>query len=123
MTTINTSKYINIFVCEKCDFKCSKKGDYNRHILSRKHKISTDGNNDAIKKTSYVCEICNKEYKDRTGLWRHKKKCSNVQSDIVSNTNTNSNIDMVKMTEMFKYMMTQNQDFISDIFDKVMANR
>ncbi len=23
----------------------------------------------------YICEICQKIYKDRTGLWKHNKKC------------------------------------------------
>jgi hypothetical protein len=84
-----TAKNTDKFYCDKCDFKCSKKGDYNRHLLSRKHNISTDGNNDAIKKTPYVCEICNKEYKDRTGLWRHKKKCSIIQEDLTSKSSNN----------------------------------
>jgi hypothetical protein len=26
----------------------------------------------------YICEICNKEYKNRSGLWRHQKKCKKV---------------------------------------------
>ena len=36
----NTSKY---FECKKCDFICSKKGDWTRHINSLKHiKMFTD---------------------------------------------------------------------------------
>ena len=61
------------FIVKKCDFKCSKKGDYNRHLLSRKHNISTDGNNDSKKHHMYV-KICNKEYKDRTGLMETQKE-------------------------------------------------
>ena len=120
MATQNTSKNINVFNCETCDFKCYKKGDYNRHLLTRKHQIATDGNNVAIKKTSYICEICNKEYMDRTGLWRHKKKCSIVQEEKQSNTNSIPSTDLEKMTELFKHMLTQNQDFMSDIIEKVM---
>ena len=29
---------LNDFFCLKCDFKCNKKGDWNRHILTQKHK-------------------------------------------------------------------------------------
>ena len=39
-----TSKKHPTFVCEKCDFKCCKKGDYNRHIATDKHKILTNPN-------------------------------------------------------------------------------
>ena len=27
------------FNCELCDFKCNKKSDFERHLLTRKHKI------------------------------------------------------------------------------------
>ena len=38
MSTDFTSKNIDQFICETCDFKCCKKGDYNRHISTSKHK-------------------------------------------------------------------------------------
>ena len=39
-----TSKYIKQFVCEKCTFKCCKRGDYNRHLMTPKHKRITVDN-------------------------------------------------------------------------------
>ena len=41
MTTKNTSINIKLFECEKCVFRCSKKGDWNRHLLTRKHINAT----------------------------------------------------------------------------------
>jgi hypothetical protein len=40
MLTEKTAKKIlvKIFYCEKCAFKCSKKSNYEKHILTRKHK-------------------------------------------------------------------------------------
>ena len=35
--TEKTPKNTTIFYCENCDFKCSKKGDWNRHIARPKH--------------------------------------------------------------------------------------
>ena len=75
MSTEKTSKNINIYVCESCDFKCCKKGDYTRHLLTAKHKMSTESTEIHQKTSNHICEQCNKTYKDRTGLWRHKKKC------------------------------------------------
>ena len=46
------------------------------------------------KKPPYVCEICNKEYKDRTGLWRHKKKCSIIQEDLTSKSSNNFHCEL-----------------------------
>lgn len=58
------------FKCEKCNFKCNKRGDYNRHLKTKKHNSI---NNEGIKK--YKCDKCDKTYMSRTGLWRHKKTC------------------------------------------------
>ena len=39
-TTNITSKNIKKFHCEKCDFRCFKKGDFNRHLNSKKHNTT-----------------------------------------------------------------------------------
>ena len=70
------------FVCELCDYTCCKKFNFDRHILSTKHLKATNGNKSATKNEQneqkgaiYCCDNCNKEYNDRSGLWRHKQKC------------------------------------------------
>ena len=81
MATIITSKNIEIFNCDLCNFKCFKKGDYNRHLLTTKHKNMTEINEISTLSTiitskninSLICQNCNKQYKERTGLWKHKK--------------------------------------------------
>ena len=74
MATINTSIYNNgYFTCETCNFKCSKKGDYSRHIITPKHKIQQSSTQNTSK--TFTCE-CGRNYKERTGLWKHKKLCS-----------------------------------------------
>jgi hypothetical protein len=72
----------NIFICKYCHYKCYKKFNYNRHILSPKHIKATECNILATQNEQkeqkgqlYSCENCGKNYNDRTGLWRHKKKC------------------------------------------------
>ena len=39
-----TPKKPLIFVCEICDFKSSNKKDFNRHILTDKHKMMVEEN-------------------------------------------------------------------------------
>jgi hypothetical protein len=76
MTTEKTKKNEKNFCCFFCDFNTSKKTDYERHCSTLKHKnnaLTTLDNKKADKK--YTCECCGKEYNDRAGLWRHKKKC------------------------------------------------
>jgi hypothetical protein len=81
-----TSNYINKFVCKNCDFKCNKKGDWNRHIVTEKH-LEINGNILEMKKTSYHCKVCNKPYKTNAGLWKHNKICNNNDNIVITPDN------------------------------------
>lgn len=77
-----------MFVCEPCAFSCSKKSNYNTHINTKKHRQQCINQNNAPLKVNtefkqYICESCPNIYKDRSGLWRHVKKCH-------SNSNSNN---------------------------------
>jgi hypothetical protein len=69
------------FACEICDYNTSIKCDYKKHLLTLKHRNLTNSQENSQKEvesndSSYLCEICLKKYITRSGLWRHKKKCS-----------------------------------------------
>jgi len=70
------------FKCNVCNYKCCKKFNFNRHLLSSKHIELTKGDKIASKneqneqKKIYCCENCNKEYSSRNGLWKHSKNCN-----------------------------------------------
>jgi len=61
------------FVCEDCDYKCSSKKDYNKHLLTDKHKRLTRGN-ETNKSRVYACK-CGKTYKHAPSLTKHRKTC------------------------------------------------
>jgi hypothetical protein len=67
------------FFCEKCDYKCFKKSDWERHLITRKHK--KDDNNDKKNADIFSCEKCGKKYKFRQGLHTHKKKCPEAETE------------------------------------------
>ena len=79
MVTLITSNINEKFSCEKCDFICSKKGDWNRHLATAKHfrMYSVTNDDDILHQNAkdYVCDVCSKVYNSRNGLWVHKKKC------------------------------------------------
>jgi hypothetical protein len=80
-----TAKKTPFFVCEVCDFKCSKQSDYERHLVTVKHKMVINGTNKTPNKGEQVFScICGSNYKYLTGLARHKRTC------IVVNTPGNS---------------------------------
>jgi hypothetical protein len=111
-----TSKSANGFYCKKCDFKCCKKGDWSRHILTLKHRnddkiVTNDDKNDVndVKYqdgTQYECS-CGKVYKFRQGLSVHKKKCSNSKSKSYEDK------------EIIKMLIKENSEFKNMILDVV----
>uniref|UniRef100_A0A6C0E1V1 C2H2-type domain-containing protein n=1 Tax=viral metagenome TaxID=1070528 RepID=A0A6C0E1V1_9ZZZZ len=73
---------INKFKCSVCKYETNRKSNLDNHCKSIKHA-------NAIKHKQYSndkleCNICNKQYQDRTGLWRHKKKCNLKINDILN---------------------------------------
>ena len=80
MSAKNRQKPPIQFLCEPCDFSCSKKSDYERHILTRKHGNRTLLNNleqELLQKSPlHICKVCKKEYKARNSLWYHEKTCT-----------------------------------------------
>lgn len=84
------------YFCEFCNIKTNYKKDYNNHLLTAKHLKLTNGNNletkfppisqnqpEIIIHKFFVCETCNKEYKSRAGLWKHKKSHCNTENKII----------------------------------------
>ena len=39
----NSPKLAEKYYCEYCDYKCSKRSDFNKHILTRKHQRTYKG--------------------------------------------------------------------------------
>jgi hypothetical protein len=120
------------FVCESCDYKCSKKSDFEKHLLSIKHKSNENGdkcNLKFAKNVELTCNICNKIYKSRTGLWRHKKIC-NSPVIIVENTIVDSSLKEIKvLTELVielvknnTELQKQNQDFQKQVLEICKSN-
>ena len=80
----NTSKNADKFYCKYCNFRCSKKGDYTRHLTTRKHlKLTTDNSNanSNANSTANVCITdklmceCETKFSHRSSLSRHKRTC------------------------------------------------
>lgn len=84
---LEVAKVAKEYYCENCDYECSKKFNWNKHLLTSKHIKVTQGDDFVAKvaKSSkshiYSCDICNKEYSSRNGLWKHKKSCSEQKDD------------------------------------------
>ena len=64
------------FYCEKCDYKCFKLSDFNKHKMTAKHKMVKNG----IKNSPSLFEcVCGKAYKYQPGLSRHRQQCTLIK--------------------------------------------
>jgi hypothetical protein len=80
------------YTCTVCTISCAKKTEWLRHINTKKHKINEIGETVDKKSTEFLC-TCGKKYKDRSGLWRHEKKC------IIINNGSEKNTPSIYMTQ------------------------
>jgi hypothetical protein len=98
----NMPQNIEKYYCKYCYYKTSKKSSFNNHNLSTKHiksikinALETFGNEIMPKlcSTKYTCEKCNKEFKNRSGLWKHKQKCNFIEPKQIQNVIENEASD------------------------------
>jgi hypothetical protein len=99
--TIHLYKDNTKFYCELCNYPTNRRCNYNDHLLSRKHKLAMLSNENQQKISenqqksapAFICSICNKNYKDNSGLWRHKKKCKRIGKESSGGGDTDSDAE------------------------------
>ena len=64
MDTNKKSQKIAFFFCEKCEYSTHNKTDYNKHLLTLKHKNLTNPNKNIVKIAKpFTSNNCEKKYK------------------------------------------------------------
>jgi hypothetical protein len=124
------------FICEPCHYLTSNKKDYNKHLATRKHQCSINSNNcNPINPQNEIltCLNCDKIYKSRVGLWRHKKICiksENIKSENItldigisasSISDSSNNVIQLLINEN-KELINDNKDFKNMIIELVKTN-
>ena len=106
-----------IFCCEKCNYNTSSKKDFNKHLLTLKHKNGINDNKKSKNNNSFICETCNKEYCYLSGLFRHKKKCDFISNKIKientfddNNTIDSSNNKLELTNDLIMKILNDNQE-------------
>ena len=112
------------FICNICDYKCSKNSEYNKHLSTAKHKNLTNPN----KKSPiiYHCN-CGKIYKHRSTLSAHKRACNegpmmDEPSELYHQNEPISTkheiVDLIIQNQEFKELMVEQSKHIQDIQQK-----
>jgi hypothetical protein len=95
-------KGAEVFYCKNCDYKCSIKYNFNRHLLSNKHlRIHIEKKQKQTSNQIYYTCKCSKIYKYSQGLSKHKLKCSQTQlmPNTVQQFDTNLIIELLKQNQ------------------------
>ena len=118
MTDVLVKKNAEIFRCDICDFECSKKSNFDKHLLTPKHtntdkilpntdaKNAENAENALLVSNMFICG-CGNRYKHRQSLFNHKKKCDMT-------TITDSNVDSFDKDQLILMLIKQNADLIKD---------
>ena len=83
---MSESKSLAIYNCQTCMFITKNKKDYQRHLQSKKHRVSAfqtitivAKHDDTAKYDTFhkppMCSNCHKVYKSRTSVYKHMKQC------------------------------------------------
>jgi len=92
-------KICSTFCCKTCCYITSKKSSYDAHLISTKHN--------KIMSNQFICDVCLKKYKDKSGLWRHKKKC--LPLEVINKNTTEINNDLFNK-ELILMLVKQNTE-------------
>lgn len=129
MLTKKVPKSSKNYVCKSCDYNTVRESQYDRHLMTAKHKKLTLLTKKVPKSSKkFICESCDKCYKSRVGLWKHKQLCSDaidVSYNMVDNiahqssemtiqpTESNTIIELIRQNQEFKELiMEQNKQLI-----------
>ena len=138
MATEKCQKGAIIFTCEKCNFKCSKRYNYNKHILTAKHNNQHNQQEKSKKEqkrsktyNKLLCE-CGKIYKDRSGLWRHKKNCEQFNANSIveivehdhttEQPNNNEILSLISQNKELMDLLHEQNKIIKEMVPKIGNN-
>ena len=111
MVSHKNPKNAERFICDKCNFKCSKQSCFNRHLITTKHQMIINDNEKTPKNPDpYKC-ICGKIFIYSSGLSRHKKKCLIDNKSIIVTNEHQSMMDILSQNkELMNLLVLQNQE-------------
>jgi hypothetical protein len=104
---------VRIYSCNICQYITKNNYNYEKHKLSKKHKLNETVN--ALTLNKNICD-CGKIYKDRSGLWRHSKKCKidNEKDESTCNPTCKPTLNNElnnELTHAIINLLKQNQEF------------
>jgi hypothetical protein len=96
-----------MFTCERCNYTTPKKGNYEKHLLTRKHL-----------NTGYECGTCAKTYTTKSGLWKHSTHCLTEVKDLCTLLLKQQEDHTKAQDELMNHIKAQQKQ-INDLIPKI----
>ena len=116
--TVDSAKYY----CKLCDYGTSRKSSYDKHLTTKKHIEFISTNNlekkGCDKEKKYLCQNCDKEFVNRSGLWKHNKICNN-KTNLKEET---SDKELIMMLIKENSILRKEQSDIKELILKISKN-
>ena len=109
------------FYCKYCDYLARDKSNYNKHLQTQKHfgnKMEINGNNQNPQ--LFTCE-CNKIFKTKSGLWKHKttsKLPCSINTELCKYISTDNDVNNINMLDIVKTLIVQQNNMLEKITEK-----
>jgi len=112
MASIKSLKNPENYFCEYCNYTTSSKKDFNKHILTAKHKKLVNASNMLVDLSlpKFICN-CGKSYAHDSSYYRHKKVC--IKTEETKQEITKDEINLVE------YLMKENKEIKEMILEIV----
>ena len=112
----NNQKY----ACDVCDYSTSNKSQYNRHLITDKHRVNVSETHLKQNETQKVHQcVCGIIFNSRTTLWRHKKTCTKLDT---SQTTAQSNfitpellMELIRDNKEMKQIILEQNNTINNL--------
>ena len=67
-----------VHICKRCEYSTKVLCNYQKHMMTKKHKLNFQNRKQTPEEKEKEMTTCNcgKQFKTHSGLWKHKKNCS-----------------------------------------------
>ena len=125
MADIYPQKIPKEFYCESCNYRCSNKKDYNKHLATRKHQNASKmlpkiPKNPQKSLDHFTCD-CGNTYKHRQSLYKHQKYClmneDNEEQMNYSVNNIYKDTQQSEFKELVLLLLKENKEIQKTFID------
>ena len=131
MASIKSLKNPKKHLCECCNYETSSKKDFNKHILTAKHKKLVDASNMLVDLSpkKFICN-CGKSYTHDSSYYRHKKICTYKNYNIIEEKEQDERQNKQEETkneikfdkELVMMLINQNKELLEIVKNGTMNN-